>query len=192
MWHCKTETTKSVKRYSMSLCTYHWVSLFYFGKGVLFSWWINHFSVLLTILSWEEWKCLIWARTTYNTVPKAIDSYLLCFCGAKIRRYIFISNELVHVCWILMHCIMFLEYPWSDFLPPPGYLNSGREARESSLAYVAPLIWQLYWMLIGYLKGLLASRLDDQDCEFELMSFGVTNIIHKTFTEVAIDLCSLI
>lgn len=190
MWHCKaeTETIKSVKRYSTSLCKCHWVGLFYFSKGVLFSWLINHFSVLLTVLSCKEF----WARTTYNTVPKVINSYLLCFCGARIRKHVFLSDELVHVCWIVMHCIMFLEYPWSDFLPPTGQLNSGREAKESCLAYIAHLIWQWYWMLIGYLGGLLARGLDDQDCEFELMSFGVTSVIHETFTEVAIDLRSLI
>lgn len=85
----------------------------------------------------KNWNSAIgfWARTTCNTVTKVIDSYLLCFCRAKIWKYIFSSNELVHVCWIFRWCVV--NCFWSTFalifFPPlQMHLNPGGRKDEQS------------------------------------------------------------
>lgn len=169
----------------MSLFTCHWITLVCFSQGVVFSCLITSFSVLFTYTSlMKNWKNVMgfWARSTYNTVIKVIYSYVLCLCGAKIQKYIFSSNELVHVCWIfrwyILRCLqsnfglifLFLLLPHTTSTPN---VPKSKEGKGALFGYIAPLIWQWYWIFVGYLKGLLASVLDDQDCQFELASFSV-------------------
>lgn len=64
-------------------------------------------------------------RTTYKTVIKVIDSYLF------IQKYIFGSNEPVHVCWIFK---WFSNTFGLIFFPPPQkFQNLGREEGRAVL-----------------------------------------------------------